>query len=560
MPSLQSSSSSAVATLVARSLTKHHGPRLILADVSVALTPGTCIGVVAPNGTGKSTLLKILAGVERADSGRVELQPDRATVGYLAQEPERRADETVRASLARRTGVTAAELELELAAHALADAGEDATARYDRALDRFLALGAADFDARVHEIAADLGLDERLLDAPTATLSGGEAARASLAAILLARFDVLLLDEPTNDLDFAGLARLERFVSDWPGALAVVSHDRAFLERVVTAVLEIDAHTHRAREFHGGWLAYLEERATARRHAEEAYAQYEEQRGALLGRAQREREWSRQGVAKAKRSINDEPDKNIRQFRRATSEQVAARAKRTEQQLARMDVVDKPWEGWELRFDIAAADKTSARVLAFDAIVVERSDFTLGPITLEVAAGERVAIAGANGAGKSTLLAVALGTLEPDSGRRTVGPGVRVGTLAQARSAFDRAPTLLDGVVAATGTTLTDARGLLAKFGLDADHVMRAAATLSPGERTRAELALMMIGGVNCLVLDEPTNHLDLEAIQQLEGALGRYQGTLVVVSHDRQFLAGLALTRTITLAGGQIVGDAITS
>ena len=554
-------SPAAAATLVARSITKHHGPRLVLDAVSLTLTPGACVGVVAPNGTGKSTLLSILAGLERPDSGRVELQPDRATVGYLAQEPERRAGESVRAALARRTGVTAAELELEVAALALTDATDGATIRYDRALDRFLVLGAANFDARLHEVAADLAIDERLLDAATATLSGGEAARVSLAAILLARFDVLLLDEPTNDLDFAGLARLERFVGEWPGALAVVSHDRAFLERVVTSVVELDAHSHREREYRGGWLAYLDERATARRHAEEDYARYDEQRSTLLGRAQREREWSQQGVAKTKRSLGDEPDKNIRRFRQATSEQVAARAKRTEQQLERLDAVEKPWEGWELRFDIAVAAKTSARVLALDGVVVRRPGFVLGPVTLEVAARERVAIAGANGAGKSTLLGVALGTLAPDEGRRTLGSGVRTGTLAQARRAFDHAPSLLDGVVAAIPggrATITEARSLLAKFGLDAEHVTRVAATLSPGERTRAELALLMVGGVNCLVLDEPTNHLDLEAIEQLEGALGRYHGTLLVVSHDRRFLDALAIDRTVTLHDGRVLDDAI--
>ncbi len=544
------------ATLVARSITKHFGPSLVLDAVSFTVPPGMRLGVVAPNGTGKSTLLRILAGLEEADSGTVEVLPESATVGYLAQEPERRADERVRDALARRTGVAAADAALAAAADALGAGDPGADDRYAHALDRFLALGAADFDARLGTVCADLGLAPALLDAPTAVLSGGEAARVSLAGVLLAQFEVLLLDEPTNDLDFDGLSRLERFVHDWTGALVMVSHDRAFLERTVTAVLELDAHSHRASEYHGGWLAYRDERATARRHAEEAHERFVSQRDDLLDRSRRERSWAVQGVNKVRKS--DETDKHIRAFRTASSEQLAAKAKRTERQIERLEVVDKPWEGWELRFDIAAAAKTSTRVVSLDGVVVERDGFRLGPLTFEASAGERIVITGANGSGKTTLLGVILGTVQPASGARRLGPGVVVGTLEQARSAFMGAGSLLDGVVLATSLSLSEARSLLAKFGLAADHVLRAPASLSPGERTRAELALLMAGGVNALVLDEPTNHLDLEAIEQLEGALARFRGTLLVVSHDRRFLDAVEPTRVLQVDGGAIVADEV--
>src|SRR5205085_2603362 len=294
------SPSSSFSSLLARDITKSFGPRVVLDRVSCTIGPKHRIGVVAPNGTGKSTLLKILAGVERADSGTVTRTPPNATVGYLPQEPERRAGETVRVYLARRTGVAAAEADLDHAAHALAAARaeNDADDAYTRALERFLALGAADFDARVEQICTDLGLPERALDLEMCALSGGQAARASLAAILLARFDVFLLDEPTNDLDFDGLARLERFlIAEMAGGAMIVSHDRAFLDRTITSVLELDEHTHTATEYAGGWQAYLDERATARRHAEEAYDEYRAQRRELTDRAQRQRQWSIQGKA-----------------------------------------------------------------------------------------------------------------------------------------------------------------------------------------------------------------------------------------------------------------------
>src|SRR5690242_15713739 len=269
-------------SLVARDITKSFGPRLVLDRVSCTIGPDHRIGVVAPNGTGKSTLLKILAGLDTPDAGSITKTPPSATVGYLPQEPERRPHETVRAYLARRTGVSDAETELDAASRALAAQQSGADEAYANALERFLALGAADFEARVATVCADLGLPERTLDLQMTALSGGQAARASLAAILLARFDVFLLDEPTNDLDFAGLARLERFLRDeLSGGAAIVSHDRAFLDRTITSVLELDDHDHTAAEYAGGWQAYLDERATARRHAEAAYDTYQAQRKEL---------------------------------------------------------------------------------------------------------------------------------------------------------------------------------------------------------------------------------------------------------------------------------------
>ena len=381
--------------------------------------------------------------------------------------------------------------------------------------------------------------------------------RASLAAILLARFDVNLYDEPTNDLDFAGLERLERFVhDDLAGGAVIVSHDRAFLDDTITSVLELDEHTHGANEFAGGWQAYLEERATARRHAEEAYDTFTSQRRVLRQRAQRQRVWSVQGTAKLRRS--GENDKNIRAFRRNSSEHVAAKAKITDQALARLEAnaVEKPWEGWELRMEIATAPRSGAVVARLAGACVRRGDFTLGPVDLQVDYGERVAILGPNGSGKTTLLDVMLGRIALDAGTAALGPGVIVGELDQARAAFVGEASLLDRFVAASGLVPTDARSLLAKFGLGAEHVGRSAASLSPGERTRGSLALLSARGVNCLVLDEPTNHLDLAAIEQLESALELYAGTLLLVTHDRALLDAVAVTRVVEIDDGRVGRD----
>jgi ATPase subunit of ABC transporter with duplicated ATPase domains len=388
---------------------------------------------------------------------------------------------------------------------------------------------------------------EGLSGRDTSVLSGGEAAKLALCAVALSPADILLLDEPTNDLDFEGLARLEDLVVSRRGATVVVSHDRAFLERTVTAVLELDEHDHTASLFEGGWQAYEEERATARRHAEEAYAVYDARRRGLEARARREREWATTGVRKEQRAPRDN-DKAQRDFRINRTENLAARARRTERQAERLEAVDKPWEGWQLHFTINETHRSGDVVARLDGATIARGGFRLGPIDLQISWGERLAIVGRNGAGKSSLVAAILGRIPLEQGARHLGPGVVVGELGQERRALSQATTLLEAVSARLDLTNTQARTLLAKFGLGADHVTRPGASLSPGERTRAELATFQARGVNLLVLDEPTNHLDLPAIEQLEQALESFGGTIVLVSHDRRLLEQVRLTRRVEL------------
>jgi ATPase subunit of ABC transporter with duplicated ATPase domains len=367
----------------------------------------------------------------------------------------------------------------------------------------------------------------------------------------LSRFDVYLLDEPTNDLDLDGLARLERWVDGLAAGLVVVSHDRRFLERVVTHVVELDEFEHTATEYAGGWEAYLAERELARQHAWERFEAYDTKRRGLAQRAQREREWASQGLARVKRT--DEPDKNIRAFKLNQTEQLAGRAARTERAMERLERVDKPRTPWELRFDIAGAEPSGEVVVRCAGLVVERGDFRLGPVDLLVERGERVALVGANGSGKSTLIDALLGRVAPVAGSAALGPSVVVGEIEQARGRFLGDVPLVRAFQDATGWTVADARTLLAKFGLVGAHVERPAATLSPGERTRAAMALLMATGTNLLVLDEPTNHLDLPAIEQLEQAVDAFDGTVVLVTHDRTFLERFRATRRIELVAGQV-------
>jgi len=522
--------------LIARDLVKAHGAATILGGVSLTVSPGDVIGVVGPNGAGKSTLLRLLAGVDKPDSGSVSA----ASAGYLPQEPDRAPGEKLHDYLARRTGVAAADAEMQAATESIAEDPD----RYSEALERWLALGGADLEARAETVLRDLGLDVALLELETVALSGGQAARASLGAILLSRFETLLLDEPTNDLDFDGLNRLERFIAERPGGAVIVSHDRAFLARTVTRVVEIDEIKHTAGEYGGGWAGYQELRATAARHEQERFDSFEAQRDRLVGRVNRQRQWSETGVKKSKGS---DPDKAVVRHRAERSEKQASKVRASEKALERLEVVDKPWKRWELQLRFGGGERSGDVTVRLDGAVLQRGSFTLGPLNLELAWGERVALVGPNGAGKTTLVDGLIGRLDLSEGTRWMGPGVRVGILDQGRIGFAEG-TLIEAFVEQSAMTLQEARSLLAKFGLESDEVSRPAASLSPGERTRASLALLMASGANFLVLDEPTNHLDLPAIEQLESALNAFDGTLLLVTHDRALLEAVSLDRTIEL------------
>jgi ATPase subunit of ABC transporter with duplicated ATPase domains len=501
-------------TIVATDISKEFGATLVLHRVSLTVPPGARIGVVGPNGAGKSTLLRVLAGVEELSSGRVERT---GTVGYLPQEPERRRGETLLGYLARRTGVAEAEARME---------------RGDLdAVDDFVALGGGDLEPRARKVCARLGFSVPI-DAELPTLSGGEAARVSLAALLLSRFDVLCLDEPTNDLDFDGLERLERFVQRFAGPIVLVSHDRAFLDRTVDRIVAFDAETRAVAEFAGTYAEYEAERSRAIERQQAAYTDFVDERSrfeALLGTR---REQARHGLNLGRRETQALRSK-------------VAQAKR---RLERLDEVEKPWLPWRLELSLAPRERSGDLVAALAGAVVERGDFRLGPIDVTIGWGDRLAIVGPNGAGKTTLLRAIAGELPLAHGTRRLGTGVVIGELDQRRELFATETPLLDVFRTESGLPPADARTLLAKFGLRGEDALRPAESLSPGERSRAVLALLQARGVNCLILDEPTNHLDVEAIEQLEQALADYSGTVLLVTHDRRFLERFAPTRTIKL------------
>jgi ATPase subunit of ABC transporter with duplicated ATPase domains len=372
-------------------------------------------------------------------------------------------------------------------------------------------------------------------------LSGGQAARAALREIYDSDSDVLLLDEPTNDLDFDGLALLERFVARTPSSIVVVSHDRAFLERAVSRVVEFEGETRRVQEFAGSWADYERSRDAARQAHESAYADYLRERDRFETLRRERQGQARKGSSRKLARATGGSD------RRATHA-LQSKVRAAERRLERLEEVEKPWQPWRLQLALKTERRGGDVVALLDGAVVERGKFRIGPVDLELRHGDRLAIVGPNGSGKTTLIRALLGELPLAGGRRTVGPSTRFGVLEQDRALFERDESLLTPFMARTGLPQTAARTLLAKFALRADELTRAARSLSPGERTRATLALLAAEGANTLVLDEPTNHLDLEAIEELEAALVGYEGTVLLVTHDRRFLESFEPTRTLEL------------
>ncbi|WP_425862831.1 ABC-F family ATP-binding cassette domain-containing protein [Arthrobacter sp. TWP1-1] len=540
------------ATLVAKDLSGGHAHRTLFSNLSFTVAPGDVIGVVGANGAGKSTLLSLLAGAATPQGGTVSTAPSDAFVGWLPQEHERIEGESVAAYIGRRTGCTEATLAMESSAEALGSGKSEDDDRYAAALDHWLACGAADLDDRIPATLAELGLDVGP-DATMTGLSGGQAARVALAALLLSRFDVVLLDEPTNDLDLAGLARLEEFVKGLRGGVVLVSHDREFLARTITSVVELDLAQNKVAVYDGGYDSFLEERAIAKRHAREAYDEFADKKADLVGRARTQREWSSQGVRNAMKKAPDN-DKIRRKASSESSEKQAQKVRQMESRIARLDEVEEPRKEWALQFSIAAAPRSSTVVSTLNAAVIKQGDFTMGPVSLQVNAGERIGITGPNGAGKSTLLRLLLGRTAPDSGVASLGANVAIGEIDQARSQFPEDVPLGDGFeTLVPEMNQAEVRTLLAKFGLKADQVTSPVGALSPGERTRASLALLQARGVNVLVLDEPTNHLDLPAIEQLEEALESYEGTLLLVTHDRRLLETVRLDTRWSVENGQV-------
>ncbi len=521
--------------LTVSQLSKRYGDTLVFKDVNLVVNPGERVGLIGPNGCGKTTLLRIVAGEEAPTFGGVQFVPSDLRLGYLPQGLELPPGATIGDVLypqARQLAVLEAELE-ELSAR-LADSPADRRARdaYARVLDRIERLGAAYQPAAQEPILAGLGLTDLSLDDPADNLSGGQKTRLGLARVLLNDPHLLLLDEPTNHLDIAALEWLERWLVDFPGAALIVSHDRTFLDRTVSRVVAFDPFTLTAASYPGNYTAYIDAVVKAR---EKQRAQYRDQ----VVEIERLRRDVQQTMARAVRKENATRDSTQRRYAKKVAKRAKAKEKRLERYLEDDARVEKPRQGWQMKLDFAELPPGGQDVLRLEGLAVGYDPHAplLHDIDLTLRAGERIALLGPNGCGKTTLIRTIVGELLPLAGRIRLGANIRVGYLAQEQETLNPDDDALSALLDMAEMSETEARSFLHYFLFSGDDVFVPIADLSYGERARLMLALMAAQGCNLLILDEPINHLDVPSRERFEQAMSAYAGTVLAVVHDRYFV-----------------------
>jgi ATP-binding cassette subfamily F protein 3 len=532
---------------------KRYGDVVVLENVSFIVNPGDRMGLIGPNGCGKTTLLRIVTGQERPDRGSVQFNPPDLRLGYLEQ-GQRYAEGDTLVDFLQVGGVTledaAARVERFAAALAAADDGAEQTRlmkAYSTALAELEAL--AETQPEVYEaepVLAGLGLGDVPLDVPVSNLSGGQKTRLGLARALMQRPQMLLLDEPTNHLDIEALEWLEAWIQEYRGAVLLVSHDRMLLERTVTAILELDPLTHTVIAYAGTFDDYIEAKE---RELEKQWSQYRDQI-AEIERLKRDAQRTKTQALKAEHTSITV---NERRLAKKTARKAKAKEKRLERYLERDDLVDKPTRSWQMKLEFDDTPESGRDVLVFTDLDVGYEGVPLvRDINAILRAGERVVLVGPNGAGKTTLLRAVAGQLTPLAGGVRLGTNVKMGYYAQEQETLDPESTPFETVVKVASMSETDVRSFLHYFLFSGDEVFVPVGSLSYGERARLVLARLVATGCNFLMLDEPSNHLDIPSRAKFEQAMRSFEGTVLAVVHDRYFIRRFA-TRVWAIYDGTL-------
>jgi ATP-binding cassette, subfamily F, member 3 len=525
--------------LTAHHIHKSYGIQPILQDISLSISNNERVGLIGPNGCGKTTLMRILAGLEKPDSGTVASTRQNLRVGYLAQGMDFDEAQTLQATLSL-DSISQAELESEISflASALATDPNDShiQAKYDSALHQLS--GISD---QPSEILGPLGLCEISLDTPVRFLSGGQKTRLMLARVLLEEPQLLLLDEPTNHLDIEMLEWLEDWLNRFQGAALIVSHDRAFLDNTVTSILELDPSTHHNKSYAGNYADYLEQKLTEREKQAQAYQDQQDEIAQLRAAAAHIR-----GLTKMKKGGKaDGGDKFAKGFfgNRATKN-VAGRAKHIEARIEKIlteERIEKPKQNWQMKLDFGAPVHQSRDVLVTEKLSVGYDEPLLTDLNLYIRAGQRIALTGPNGTGKTTLIRTIAGKLTPLAGTLKLGVTVKLGYMTQEQELLNPNFNALQTVQSVAPFNETEARNFLHYFLFKGDDGLRPTSELSYGERARLQLGLLVAQGSTFLLLDEPINHLDIPSRARFEEALANFKGTILAVVHDRYFIERFA-------------------
>jgi len=515
--------------IIARNIGKRYGINEVLKSVSVRLAKGDRIGLVGPNGEGKTTLLKILAQIEEPTTGKVSHRRG-LRVGYLPQDPPVSSEMTLRDAM---LAVFADLHELEAQLHEMAKRLEEEPAdsgllkRYGALQAKFEARSGYGIETRIKTVLTGLGFEARQYDMPLTHLSGGQRSRAMLAGLLLAEPDVLLLDEPTNHLDLVAIEWIEGWLRDFRGTLVIVSHDRYLLDRTIRKVWEV-CFT-RLEEYRGNYTAYVGLRE--------------------LRRAERLEQWQKQ------QEYVEKTEEYIRRYHAGQRAREARGRRARLERFLREEAIEKPRDQRTIRVRLDPGDDTGHLVLRLRSLVVgyDPAAPLLRVPDMEINRGARLAVIGPNGSGKTSLIRTLLGDIEPLGGKVRIGARVKLGYMPQTHDALDAGETALNTVLAGTPEINSpQARSLLGSFLFHGDEVHQTIGELSGGQRSRVVLACLVAQGANVLVLDEPTNHLDIPSQEILQDVLQGFRGTVIMVSHDRYLVQALA-TRIWVIEDGAV-------
>lgn len=519
--------------LTAHQISKSYGIKTVLDSVTLSINSGDRIGLIGPNGSGKSTIIRILAGEELADSGTVTYSPKLLRIGYLSQGFEFPDDLNITSYLGRTAGDPEyLEDTLEDLAKALSEdpSNLEVQEKYDSLLNRISRFDSKKFS----ELLKTLGLVDIERDHRIDELSGGQKTRLSLAMVLLEEPQILLLDEPTNHLDIGMLEWLEEWLSSFPGAALVVSHDRTFLDRCATQILDIDPETRSIRAYAGNYSDYFMQYVAEK---DREFAAYKDQVSEIrrmkadIGRTKQQAKWVEMTTTPR--------TPGVRRIAKKVAAKAKSREKKLERYLSSEERIKKPKAGWQLKLEFDEVNHLGRQVLTLVNLAVGYS--VANPLlqipALRVQAGQRVAITGKNGSGKTTLLRTILGQAKPLSGTISRGPTVRLGYMEQEQKMINHRKSALDAIQEASPLNETEARSFLHYFLFTDEDPIRPVETLSFGERARLELALLVASGSNLLLLDEPINHLDIPSRERFEQALAAFPGTVLAVVHDRFFI-----------------------
>lgn len=523
------------------------GAHTIFRDLSWEIQHDQKIGLIGPNGAGKSSLFKLITGEHSPEKGGVVIKAKGVTVGYLPQHPEFDPERSA-IELAREGNPRIAEIEKELQrveeklgtpeVYNNAKSLERALDVQHKLLEEYESLGGMNYASRVRELLRGLGLPETDFEKPIRALSGGQKKLIGLARLMLARPSVLLLDEPDNHLDMPGKAYLETLIGDYPGAVVIISHDRYILDAVATHIAEIEDG--RITTFIGNYTEYIVDKEERLARQEELYQVQQREIARLEMALKRYKQWV---------VLNDKFASRMHAME-ARIERIE-KIERPVLERRKMDLTLNGWRGSNQVLELVDVCK-SFRPEPTSSLLPAKDRVILNNINFLIRHGERVGLIGANGAGKSVLLRLILGKEQPTDGEIKIGPSVKVGYYAQEHDTLDFNQTLIDAVRLAGNMSESHAVSLLIRYLFSYQQATQRIGSLSGGERSRLQLALLVLSGANFLLLDEPTNNLDIASAEVLENALNDFNGTVLVISHDRYFL-DRTVSRIFALESGTV-------